>query len=128
MARMWRGPTPEMQRAHNDPLFTWIIRRCGKLNVQIKMALDGRQAEVGRLETPGGRCGTVFWNKIDVAQGCDPWATALHIALAHTPLDAELVAQYGRYLDREIEDIRKAVGRVVKLDVEVEDLIASVRA
>ena len=128
MSKMWKGPTAEMQRANNDPLFTWIVRRCGKLNVNMSMTLDGRHAEVFTVQPAGGRCGTLFRNDIGEADGPDPWATALHVALAHTPLDADLLQQYGHYLDREIDEISKVLGRVLKLDVEVEDLIASVRA
>lgn len=129
MTRMWRGPNAELRQAQNDPLYAEIWRRCGRLGVSAQTDTEtGTRAEVFTVKPASGRCGTLFRHDLGEASGPDPWATALHVALKFTPLDAELISQYGRYLDRQLDDLGFTLRQVLKLDVPIEDLIASVRA
>lgn len=127
-AKTWTGPSAQMRKAHNDSLFAEIVRRCGRHGINFDMTHDGQGATLFTLEQARGRCGTWFKNEFGTAGGRDPWATALHIALDHTPLDAELLDQYSRYLDRELDDLSFELRGILKLEVHFEDLIASVRA
>jgi hypothetical protein len=130
MARMWKGPNAEHKRAMSDPLYAAIARRCGRLGIFFKTDIEtGRKAQAFKLETPGGRCGTLFQHDIGEASGPDPWATALHVAIKFTPFDTELLAQYGAYLDNKLDEIESEFHLLgTRLGGTIDELRACVRA
>lgn len=129
MPKIWRGPCAELIADSARHLSNRLHRRASRYAISYTPALDGRSAEVSRIEQ---RRDGWYAVPLGATHGQDVLNLWLNIALEHTPFDAELAEiMFEAVLTRAeslADDLRAFVKQLGGRLDDLSDALASVRA